>query len=544
MSRHTSWHSRLDAALADLQHHRRARVAVAGDREAGTSALVSAAFDDPLSADGELSVALASRRLNHDSPEAIALTYADKTRTAPHELAIPSAWLRDNNTDVVEVVFSSTGPPLESSLDILHLSDATVLVLSELSLLSPPALQSLLLSLSSKPNLFLALNVTDPSHTSALSALSHTLSTLLPPSSSPPPHLTLISTSLATTGLDALLSPTPSYTIFQTSYNSSGIPSLLSSLSHSLSSISLPAPEGSTAPSALQLQTASYILEKAIHALAFEGARIRDALDEARADVAALSFVGNEAGKRVMSELGVDESGRMRIPKDEIVEARKQLESLLDSRFAWWKLPIRTDDLVHDLSTVVSTSYLRSFEDLLIFHTGRLLALSSSLLPKIDDLLSTPSFSPSSPPLSSLYSPTHLNKISQAQLESRQIHSTDLSAPLVRRRAQITAPGGPAEVLQAKAQKQVVGATSLGGGSVLGAVVSQLGDLAELGTNVGVGLLGVTLAAWILQRGWGKAKKQFFVDMEQRVTGGLEDDLGAAAQRLVDRLGSWQADFV
>lgn len=90
--RETSWATRLDGALADLKHPRRARIAgeqvlqdpgevlsshtcstVVGDKQSGASALVTAAFDDPLASDGDVSVALASRRLG-DAPEAVALT--------------------------------------------------------------------------------------------------------------------------------------------------------------------------------------------------------------------------------------------------------------------------------------------------------------------------------------------------------------------------------------------------------------------------------------------------------------------------------------
>lgn len=93
----TTWPARLDHALVDLSRERRARIAgasgssgciacglsfltlfifpliVAGDKAAGTSTLVTAMFDDPLSTDPDLSVALEARRLG-DAPEAIALT--------------------------------------------------------------------------------------------------------------------------------------------------------------------------------------------------------------------------------------------------------------------------------------------------------------------------------------------------------------------------------------------------------------------------------------------------------------------------------------
>lgn len=53
------------------------KAAVVGDKESGASALVTAAFDDPLASDGDVSIVLASRRLG-EPHEAIALKSAGK----------------------------------------------------------------------------------------------------------------------------------------------------------------------------------------------------------------------------------------------------------------------------------------------------------------------------------------------------------------------------------------------------------------------------------------------------------------------------------
>lgn len=418
-------------------------------------------------------------------------------------------------------------PPKQSSLDVLHLSDAAVLVVSELRLLSPPNLRLLLLELSGKPNLILALNSQDPTHLSAARSIELELASLLPATERP--SLVLISTRMASEGLEALSPTDPAETVsyekFQTSYIGSGLPVLQGVLASAVAGIRTPA-EKSTAPSALQLQTAEYVVDKAVSVIAFEGAKIEDDLLKAASDVAALSFVAKEAERKALEELGVVD-GSLKVPVEEVSTAKAALNTLFDTRLAWWKLPVRTDDLTIEIAFVTDQSYLRGFEDRLIFDTGRLISLSTTMSRRTDDLLSSAAFSPSpSSPLSSLYSPLLLNRIAQAGVETRQISSTDLSTPLVRRRKQITAPGGPAEVLQSRAQSSVVSAVSLSGGSIAGAVASQLLAYADLATNAGVGLLGTVLAAWILQRRWDKARRKFFEDVEKRVTGGLEDDLG------------------
>ena len=195
-------------------------------------------------------------------------------------------------------------------------------------------------------------------------------------------------------------------------------------------------------------------------------------------------------------------------------------------RLAWWKLPLRSDDISSEVATVVGNTYLRSLEDKLVFDTGRLLGLSTLMARRTDDLLSTPSFSPSSPPLSSLYSPVLLNHLDQAALESRKISSTDLSSALIHRRNQITTPGGPADILSSRAQTAVASAGALASGSAASAIVMDFFGYAEVATSAGVGLLGTVLAAWLLQKRWNKAVEKFLLDVEGRVTGGLEYDLG------------------
>lgn len=320
-----------------------------------------------------------------------------------------------------------------------------------------------------------------------------------------------------------------SFERFQTGYVASGVPQLKERLAQAVSTLGVPASEPGVT-SSLQRSTARYTLDSAVDAAAVEGAKVDDALFQASTDIAALSFVASESAASVLTSLGVSD-GLLKIPEADVHDASHAFRDLLDGRLEWYQLPWRTDDLVAELALVSSSSYLLDFESSLVFSTGRLISLSSNLASQTDSLLSTPSFSPTSAqPLASLYSPTLLNTIAQASRESNRIPSTALSSSVVARRSQITAPGGPAEVLQSRAQKAVASAASLGGGSVALGLGMQALEYAELATNVGVGLFGSVLAAWIMQRSWGKAKKKFYVDVDERVTGGLEEDLGVSHQ--------------
>ncbi|GAA6044302.1 hypothetical protein JCM8097_006757 [Rhodosporidiobolus ruineniae] len=542
-----AWTNRLERAQADLSHPRAARVAVVGGTESGAHDLVTALLDDPLSSNPEVTVALEARRLRSDAPEAIVIKYGQEGKASASEVELPAGWLKDHKAEVVEVVHGEGVPPLESSFSSLHLSDAVVLVLSDSSLLSSKSAQTLLYNLESKPNLFLALNAPDASpaaSSSPLRTLQHQLATSFPTTSSSPspPKTVVISTSQAISALEALNPSTPGqqpdYTAFQRLYLSSQIPALSSQLSSILAT-------HSSSSTLLQLQTASSILLSALHRAAFSGAQIADSLSSAQSALSALSEHASEQSRALLASLGVDPAtGLLKVPSDELASALSAIEHTLLTRLAWYKLPYRVDDLHAELALVVSSTYLPAFEDSLVYAAGRAVALSSLLSTRVDTLLASPLFSQSpisaalSPAqkLASLHSPTLLNRVAQAELEARTGQSsTALSAAVTHRRNQITAPGGPTDALQRRAQSAVVQSGLLSLSSLVGATASQVVEYAELATNVGWGVLGVTSAAWWLQSRWERAKRRFRKDVGERIVGGLEEDLGVAARRLSDR---------
>lgn len=454
--------------------------------------------------------------------------------------------------------------PLETSFSSLHLSDLVILVLSDSTLLASKAAQTTLYNLASKPNVLVALNCPDASpaaSSSALRSLEHQLETLLPPSSSNDgvaPRAVAISTEQATAALEAL-EPTepahkPSYETFQRDYLASQIPQLHQLLTAAITATGpRSVPPGSDAPSLLQQQTAAYVLATALHRAAFAGATVADALDSASASLSALSQQTDEACLALLHDLGVADpkTGLVRVPEDELRLGMAALEALLLHRLAWYKLPYRVDDMHAEVALVVEKTWLPRFEDSLVFASGRAVATFDELSAKTDKVLAAPIFadSPTDSPLSpaarlaSLHSATMLNQVAQASRDAAQALAsapTALSSAVTRRRSQITAPGGPTDALQRRAQKAVVSSAIWSLASAGGALASQLSHYAELGTNVGVGLLGVTLGAWGLQRGWEKAKKRFRKDVQERIAGGLEEDLGVRAQRIAGR-AAWKS---
>ncbi|GAA5885554.1 hypothetical protein JCM3774_002988 [Rhodotorula dairenensis] len=559
-----AWPERIRAAVERSSNPTSpATVAVVGDRDSGVVQLVTILLDDPLASDDRVALTLESRRLDPNAPEAILIRYGPEARVDVGEVTVPSTWLDDIKADLVEIAHGGVAP-LESSFSRLHLSDLVVLVLSDSTLLSSKATQTILYNLASKPNVLVALNCQDASpaaSSAALRSLEHQLETLLPPSTSTEgvaPRAVTISTEQATAALEAL-EPTepahqPSYETFQREYLASQIPQLHQLLTSAITATgprSIPA--GSGTPSLLQRQTAAYVLATALHRAAFAGATVADALNSASASLSALAQQTDEACLALLRDLGVSDpkTGLVRVPEDELRSTMAALENLLLHRLAWYKLPYRVDDLHAEIALVVEKTYLPRFEDSLVFASGRAAATFDELSAKTDKVLAAPIFasSPTASALSpaarlaSLHSPTMLNHVAQASRDAAQALAsapTALSSAVTHRRNQITAPGGPTDALQRRAQKAVVSSAIWSLFSAGGAVASELSHYAELGTNVGVGLLGVTLGAWGLQRGWEKAKKRFRKDVHERITGGLEEDLGVRAQKIAGR-AAWKS---
>lgn len=412
--------------------------------------------------------------------------------------------------------------PSQRSLDSIYSSDVTVLFADELRLLSPPALQSLLSEFSTKPNVYLVLDSSDPSHISTLRTLRRELDSLLHHSPSTNITLAVISTTTAMHALDAL-SPSDSARIasfeeFERGYAASGVNSFKEQLAKSVASLRLR--DGTT--SALQRTTASFVLFQAIDTVAFAGAKVADSLREGKGEIAKLDLEVREAERKALVDLGVID-GRMDLPTDELEQVRVDLEKLFEGELRWWKLPLRSDDINVEIATVMERNFLRSFESQLMFNAGRLIGLHSKMSERTTEMFSTAPFSSARPPLASLHSSVLLNNLAKAQTEvSCTIDPLELTAPLLARRLQITAPGGPGEKLQARVQKIIVSTGMISTTSIAGAIFSELLSVGDL---VGFGLFGTVLSAWLLQRGWGKAKKKFLNDVDRRIVSGLQVDL-------------------
>jgi hypothetical protein len=91
-----------------------------------------------------------------------------------------------------------------------------------------------------------------------------------------------------------------------------------------------------------------------------------------------------------------------------------------------------------------------------------------------------------------------------------QIQADSLGSPVRRKRALITAPGGPLEHLQLKAQLLTLQTYSLLASSIGMSYLSFISHWTSLSTSISTTLLGSTISAYLLQGGWLKAQTRYF----------------------------------
>ncbi|GAA6018755.1 hypothetical protein JCM11491_003436 [Sporobolomyces phaffii] len=557
-----AWLHRISRAIRDLEQTRPGTVSIVGDRTAGVHRVTNAILDDPLAnaTPQDVTVALEARTLTASNSEATTLSFGDETETVDDELKLPAKWLHENNTTITEIVHGDV--PLESSFSTLHLSDAVLVLVSSATLLSSRAAQTLLLNLHTKPNLVVCVNTADASPATSASiveTLQHQLDTLFPSTSTSTssPTVMALSTEQAIKALTALAPSSAtgeqqaSFEDFQIGYLASQIPKLKEILANVLAS------NAGSPPTALQEQTASYVLDSALSRAAFSAATLQDTLSSARSSLLALSQQASESSQRLLASLGVDsKTGMFPLPAEELVASRQALEEVFRTRLQFYKLPFaKIDDISSELSLVVSETYLTQFEKHLLYSTGRFSSHSNELSNSLSTLLSKAPFAaPTSPsPAASSTSPSspnailHSSVLENALAQSLHPHpdsptaipSTALSTPVATRRHQLVS--APVATLHRRAQAALTASVSIAVASCGSALGLDLVGALDAAQAVGAGLLGATFAAWTFQGRWERAKAKFWRDFD-RVGAGVGEDLGVVVARLVER-SEWTTTY-
>lgn len=245
-----------------------------------------------------------------------------------------------------------------------------------------------------------------------------------------------------------------------------------------------------------------------------------------------------------------------------LADSRETVQHTLARSFAWWRLPWRVDELRLALSYAVGRSFGVQEETRLAYEAGRLRAEAAlqadAAVHTLDEVhrrspvaLSKRGAMADAPPLDSA-----VLRNAVASFDDRQmgplLHAHCLSEPLVRRRQQLLARGGPLDRLANKAQRAVA-ATYVGVGTAytvaaVGALAhhephpalaptTKLGEawaaspwvpdmalppltsLVEMAPSTagGLALLATAAGAWFLQGTWARAKRAFWRDWDRTV---------------------------
>ncbi|KAH8918006.1 hypothetical protein BT69DRAFT_1323146, partial [Atractiella rhizophila] len=469
-----SWERRLELALRKEESDSfPSKTVVLGDA-VKCKTIVTALLEDTLASDQTNSRLLRSRSYT-DLGEGIqkcSIGYSTSEPSASDlDLQINDPWLNQSNIQIQElhlpdfgaVVESPDTTTLSSVEDVIYGSEAVVLCLSgSTQTLLQTHLSPLLSVLRNFPQLYLVLEDASP----------------VTPSILPNAQVLQISTQL--------LAEKPGDI---SSLSSSGLTKLKDVLSHISSSSSATPFLLSSAlqfTSNLSASQRAWLLEQ------------REAIDRLMAEL-----LGKE--KDICQVFSVDEDGSLVVDDRLFMRSKEVLGDLLDKRFAWFKLFWRSDDLGVETKSALEGLYLRTLEVELSFQLGYLSSQSTILKRTIDShssyllspalLSSLPPFPPFTP--YSLYHP----------LQTRRVQLSNLLSSLHR-----------------KAQLLLIRTYSLSFMSLALPSSAYWVNLVEPSTSIGTASFGVMGSAWLLERGWRKAKRRFWGDWE-RIGKGVEMDL-------------------
>ncbi|KAI5116574.1 hypothetical protein M0805_006731 [Coniferiporia weirii] len=254
----------------------------------------------------------------------------------------------------------------------------------------------------------------------------------------------------------------------------------------------------------------------------------KEEVSNVREAVSALRSRALEERERVLGEVlsgnrdTAEEAEKGKVAKG-IERVEKDVRPTLD-RLKWWKLPSAVDDMSVRVDRAVEQAYTKEFVNILVFHTGRISRLQSSLSSHTTTFLS------SLPP--PFHSPILHNTLAQlTSAPSFPIAPSALLAPLHARTAQLAYA---TRALHLSAQRLLLASFFSVSFSSLGSYALWLAHTLDMPTAAGGAALA-TLAGvrWAIGR-WERARRAWWADFG-RVGAGLERDLRNGLEDVLDK---------
>ncbi|KAK8861291.1 hypothetical protein IAR55_002110 [Kwoniella newhampshirensis] len=531
------WLGRVETALEDLELQRRGRIGVIGDPLAAPHDVVSALLQDPLTDSEETRQALI-RRHEASNIEVFKIRQDANLHRDPEALAIPSSWLQSTGYDVVEINSQNT----DAALSALLSADAHIVVLDPIRLINTAQLSAILPAILARQSAHLVINGHLPPNVTQAELetnLRDQLSrikietedgTTFDQATS---TISFTQANQALSALDALAiglgdhsassssSRAEAFEVFQRRFLESHIGPLQTTLYQSLAPLSQP-----------QLHTAKQTATLAIAHISNIISADRDSTRAASRTVSELRRSAMQAASKakhtsVVSrgiEGAVVEGG----VKYEMDKIKAEIERSFDGRLSWLGLVgrLRVDDVALELGGYVGNRFGVELERQIIFETGELSQLQTSLDHDADHTirqLSNPTHGPK-PKTHPFTSPLLTNHLSTLSLSIPPLAPTSLLTPILTRRDQMLNQSVPR--LQLSAQRALLSTYSTAFLGVSLSWVSYVPPLSTIsaGTATGLGLLSIVASLAMGQRLWGRAQKRFWRDWK-RITGMMKGDL-------------------
>ncbi|KIR58036.1 hypothetical protein I314_06001 [Cryptococcus bacillisporus CA1873] len=526
--------------MEDLAVKRRGRIAVIGDTAAAPRDVVSALLQDPLADLATIGHALVSRHQDANI-DVFEINQSERLNREPESLSLPSSWLQATGYDVVEVNIGN----LESDpiISTLLSTDALVIVLDPIRLTSTPQLSPILPYLLARSPVHFVVNGHLPSGFSK-SSVEQTLREQLKQVTIEPlddvhydPSILKVSfvqAEKALTALEALSSglskaaspgtKAEAFEVFQREFIQSHVGLLQSILHQTLSNNASP-----------QLSTARQVTALALMYISNVILSDRDVARAATHTVSTLRRTAQEGATKAkhmsVATRGVDGALVEGEVKYEMEKIKSQIESSFQGRLSWLGLlgRLRVDDVALELGGFVGSRFAVDLERQVVFESGQLSHLQSSLSSSSDQIIRQLSHTSSSPTQLSPHphpftSPLLANHLSTLSLSIPPLTPTTLLSPIITRRNQLVTKSIPRLQLSAQRALLTTYSTALLGVSMSWVAYVPPVDVLSAGTASGLGLLSIVGSLALGQKLWGGAQKKFWRDWN-RVTGMLKGDL-------------------
>ncbi|PWN38100.1 uncharacterized protein FA14DRAFT_170834 [Meira miltonrushii] len=587
----------------------RLRIGIIGNRASGTESLIKVLLDDPLAQSAtqtnQGANSVAEERQDNEtqkSENAIRRLYYDTKGDTTSNLS-SSTWLRERNVEFVELVNPTD---IQTNRSMLYECDVLVFVLDEVTLaaherfgrdLKVDDSLRLLRYFAKKPNTKVIVNHSGQ-HISNAQTLERGLQAAITEEafaslgkdalqSSAIVHASLPLAQRANESLRQALarsapgSPDASeWDHFTTLFSSSGFAEVRSLMEE----------QSKTRSEEGQALTADFALRRALEQAQFS---IREYSEQAQQARGAANVIRNEtdaALESIMKRIFEDGNKGAFTGRDAAMHKRagdrstnvdaaardawNEVEKALSTRLPWWKVVWKVDDVRAEMEAAIERGYARDLEQRLMVQTGRLISIAERLQRRIRTLFS--SLNQSERKLNSteenfidttaqegqhrnpFASPLLLNELRKYRIEAieARLQEEDLfTKPIILRRSQLLADGGPVDKLCTKAQSstmKTVGltgttglvtlASGLAGSSTLGAGMPLTFQLIALQPSTAFASFAFvsTIGAVFMQSRWSRAKRRFWREW-QSISDGLDNDLQSNVAKVFDEIVAAQS---